>query len=152
GDAKVQLKQTTKYPWEGRVTIAVSSEKPQKLEINLRIPNWCPAAKVTVNGEAIKSDEKKNGYVAISREWKSGDSIQLDMEMPVKRIYADPKVKADVGRVAIQRGPMIYCLEGVDNSDGSVRNLMLPKDSQLTSEFRADLLGGVTVVKGKAKA
>jgi hypothetical protein len=77
--------------------------------------------------------------------------IDLHLPMPVKRVYADPNVKADVGRVAIQRGPIVYCLEGVDNP-GALKCLVLPKDAPLTAEYRPGLLGGVTVVKGKAKS
>src|SRR5205823_936907 len=77
--------------------------------------------------------------------------VRLDLPMPVERIYADPRVQADVGRVALQRGPVVYCLEGVDN-DGQVRNLCLPRDSRLTASFEKDLLGGVVVIRGEALA
>ena len=95
--------------------------------------------------------KEEKGYLQISRTWKSGDVVRLGLPMPVERVYADPHVKADAGRVALQRGPVVYCLEGVDN-DGQVRNLVLPPDAKLTASFDKDLLGGVAVVKGEAQA
>ena len=95
----------------------------------------------------LKSDK---GYLHISRTWKSGDVVRLNLPMPVERVYADSHVKADAGRVALQRGPVVYCLEGVDNN-GQVRNLVLPKDAKLTTSFEKDLLGGVVVIKGEAR-
>ena len=92
-----------------------------------------------------------NHYLELSRQWKDGDVIELKLPMEVKRVYADPHVQADVGRVAIMRGPVVYCLEGADNP-AALKSLVLSKDAPLTAEHRADLLGGVTVVKGKAKA
>jgi DUF1680 family protein len=147
----VKLSQKTNYPWDEDVKIAVETEPVASVPIKVRIPGWCEGATISINGQKQQNPKIEKGYAVLSREWKSGDTIDLHFPMPVKRVYADPNVKADVGRVAIQRGPIIYCLEGVDNN-GAVRNLVLPKDASLTSEHRADLLGGVTVVKGKAKA
>jgi hypothetical protein len=92
-----------------------------------------------------------NGFVRIHRDWKAGDVVRLELPMPVERVYAHPKVKADVGRVAIQRGPIVYCLEGADNG-GQVRNLVLPRDAPLTATFEKELLRGVEVVLGEALA
>jgi hypothetical protein len=105
---------------------------------------------LTVNGEKARAQAEK-GYVRIARTWKPGDVIRLSLPMSVERVYADPHVKADEGRVTLQRGPVVYCLEGVDNND-SVRNLSLPKDAKLTARFEKDVLGGVVVVKGEAQA
>jgi DUF1680 family protein len=148
---KVKLKEETKYPWEGDITITVEPEKPFAFDLNLRVPGWCddePA--VTVNGEKQANKVEKD-YLHISRTWKSGDVVRLSLPMPVRRVYADPLVKADLGRVALERGPVVYCLEGVDNG-GQARNIVLPKDTKLTAEFDKDLLGGVTVIKGDAQA
>jgi DUF1680 family protein len=149
---KVKLTEETKYPWEGDVSITVEPEKPFSFDLHLRVPGWCkdkPA--VTVNGEAADAAKPEKGYITISRKWKSGDVVKLSLPMPVERVYADPHVKADVGRVALQRGPVVYCLEGVDN-DGKVRNLALPKEAKLSAAFDKELLGGVVVVKGEALA
>ena len=90
------------------------------------------------------------GYVAIARTWQAGDTIELDLPMPVRRVVANEQVAADRGRVALQRGPIVYAAEWPDNPNGKVRNIVLPDGAPLTSEFRADLLNGVQVVKGTA--
>jgi DUF1680 family protein len=150
-DGKVKLTQETHYPWDGVVRIKVTPEKDFPFTLAARVPGWCKgAAVVTVNGTAMKATPDK-GFVNIHRTWKPGDEVRLELPMPVERVYAHPKVKADVGRVALQRGPIVYCLEGADN-DGQVRNLVLPKDAPLTASFEKDLLRGVEVVRGEALA
>jgi DUF1680 family protein len=150
-DAKVHLIEKTNYPWDGDIEITVEPEKSFAFDINLRIPGWCrvePSLKV--NGEKTLATRER-GYVRISRTWKKGDVIRLSLSMPVERVHADPRVKADVGRVALQRGPVVYCLEGVDNG-GRVRNLCLPKEAKLSAKYDKNLLGGVVVVKGEGLA
>jgi DUF1680 family protein len=154
-DASVRLVQKTRYPWEGRVTISVElldrDKKPtaRTFDLHLRIPGWCKdgwAVKVNGTRQDLKAEK---GYIRLSRTWKSGDVVELDLPMPVERVHAHPKVKANAGRVALQRGPVVYCLEGADNG-GKVRNLALPRDARLSSAFRKDLLGGVVAVTGSA--
>ncbi len=150
-DGNVKLIEETRYPWEGTIKITVEPEQSFAFDLHLRIPGWCrsdPA--ISINGEKIAAKPDK-GYLTISRAWKTGDVVELSLAMPVERIYADPNVKADAGRVAIQRGPVVYCLEGVDNR-GQVRNLVLPRDAKLTATFEKDLLQGVAVVRGDALA
>ena len=106
---------------------------------------------LSVNGKAIGTETLDKGYVRIHRPWKKGDVVELDLPMPVRRVVAHEKVAADRGRVALQRGPVVYCVEAVDHG-GRVSNLILPADATLTAEHRDDLLGGVTVIAGKAKA
>jgi DUF1680 family protein len=148
---RVELTQKTRYPWDGRVDITLRPEKRFAFEVNLRIPGWCRSgASVRVNGE--KQDARPaDGYVRLARTWRAGDVIRLDLPMPVERVYAHPKVKADVGRVALQRGPVVYCLEGVDNG-GQVRNLILTRPARLTATFEKNLLRGIVVVGGDAMA
>jgi uncharacterized protein len=149
---KVKLTEETKYPWDGDVQITVEPDRSFEFHLHLRIPGWCKGKpEVSVNGEKLSDLETQDGYLYIGPTWKSGDVVRLHLPMPVERVYADPHVKADVGRVALQRGPVVYCLEGVDNG-GRVRNLVLPKDAKLTASFDKDLLGGVVVVKGEAQA
>ncbi len=145
GDRKVQITQQTKYPWDGKVKLEIELEQPAKFAINLRIPAWCSAASVTVDGK--QRTKLASGYEQISREWKSGDVVELDLPMDIQRIEAHPKVEDDRGRVAITRGPIVYCFEGVDN-DNKVQDIVLPRDPKFTAEYNADLLGGVTVLKG----
>jgi hypothetical protein len=104
-----------------------------------------------VNGKpvALKLDK---GYVALSRTWKKGDTIEMNLPMPVRRVAANDQVAADRGRIALQRGPLVYAAEWPDNPNGKVRNLMLPDRARLTAEFQPALLNGVTVVKSRAIA
>ncbi len=149
---KVKLTQETRYPWDGEVRIKVEPEASFAFDVYLRVPGWCKQAPtVEVNGRPVKEVRVEKGYARLSWTWKAGDEIRLVLPMPVQRVYADPRVKADVGRVAIQRGPVVYCLEGADNPHG-VRNLCLPRSSPLSAHFEKDLLGGVTVVTGEALA
>jgi DUF1680 family protein len=150
-DTPVKLSMKTDYPWKEDVKITVQSAPAEEMTIKLRIPGWCTGATFAVNGKTYADYLSSKGYVALTRKWAAGDVIDLKLPMEAKRVYADPNVKADVGRVAIQRGPIVYCLEGVDNQL-ALKSLVLPKDAPLTAQHRADLLGGVTVVKGKAKA
>jgi DUF1680 family protein len=162
----VKLAQETRYPWEGAVKMTVSPEKAAPLTIQLRIPGWARNEPVPsdlyrftdkssapvvlkVNGRTapIKLDK---GYASLTRTWKRGDNIELSLPMPVRRVAANEQVAADRGRVALQRGPIVYAAEWPDNTDGKVRNLMLPDNEPLKAEFRPSLLKGVTVVQAKA--
>jgi DUF1680 family protein len=148
---KVGLAQETNYPWDGKIKVTVWPEKSFSFGLHLRIPGWCkelPVDALTVNGQPMVATPNR-GYVTIDRLWQPGDEVVVNLPMPIERIYADPHVKADVGRAALQRGPIVYCLEGVDNS-GHVRNLCLLKEEKLTAHFEKDLLGGVAVVRGQA--
>jgi DUF1680 family protein len=164
----VQVTQETRYPWEGRVRMTLKPDQPGKLVVNVRIPGWArnepvpgdlyrfadrsaAAPSVRVNGKPAPMTLTK-GYVTIDRTWKAGDSIELDLPMPVRRVVATAEVAADRGRVALQRGPLVYTAEWVDNPNGKVRNLMLPDNATLTAEYDPKLLKGVTVLKGRAVA
>jgi len=147
---KVELRQTTRYPWDGNVQITMESDPRAKFALNLRLPAWCDTPQIKVNGRVQKQVEKLNGYARIEREWRKGDRVELSLPMPVQRVHAHPKVEADIGRVALQRGPIVYCVEGVDNG-GQVRNLVLPPGGELSAEHRKDFLAGVTVIRGLAQ-
>lgn len=147
---KVKLIQETHYPWQGDINITVEPEASFSFALHLRIPGWCKLQpSVFINGQEQPGEKPVAGYVTIKREWKSGDKVRLFLPMPVERVYAHPNVKADVGRVALQRGPVVYCLEGVDN-EGHVRDLCLSRDGNLMWTFEKELLGGVVVVRGEA--
>jgi DUF1680 family protein len=154
---KVKLMQETKYPWDGKIKIKLEPEKKFYFALHLRIPGWCRSVRaVKVNGDATfdaRTGLTMGGpqFVVDGREWQAGDVVELDLDMPVERVHADPHVKADVGRVALQRGPVVFCLEGVDNG-GHVRNLSLPAHAKLTARFEKGLLGGVEVVSGTARS
>ena len=166
--SKIQLTQATRYPWAGQVRLTVVPAKKTRFTLKLRIPGWARGEAVPgdlyqfadenrepvslkINGKAVSADPVK-GYISLKRSWKKGDMVELELPMPVRRIKANPNVQADRGRVALQRGPLVYCAEWPDNPEGKVRNLLLPDAAPLTSEFRADLLNGVEVIKGKAQS
>ena len=148
GDKQVVLRQETDYPWDGTIRISVNPEMPTVFGLNLRIPEWRRSATLTVNGETVESATNL-GYARIERKWKSGDEVELVLPMPVERIEAHPAVRQNVGCVALQRGPVVYCLEQVDNRV-PLHRIVLPRDAELKAHFEKELLGGVTVIKGEA--
>jgi len=147
---EVALSVRTKYPWDGEVEIAVETERRSPFAIELRIPGWCEGARLRLDGEAIEAPAQR-GYARIERAWKSGERIALSLPMPVRRIEAHPRVAAAAGRIAIERGPIVYCLEGVDH-EGSVLRLALPREAELAPEPHPELLGGITVIRGMGLA
>jgi DUF1680 family protein len=149
GGATVTLRQRTRYPWDGRVELGVDPLQARRFTLFLRIPGWCTEHTLTVNGAALRGRKAAPpGYTAVSRTWSPGDTVVLTMAMPVTLVEANPYVEACRGRVAIQRGPLVYCLEEADNPD--VASVRVPARPELTSEDAPDLLGGVVVVKGTA--
>jgi DUF1680 family protein len=170
--AKVQVRQETRYPWEGKVSITIDAfneldpSAPVEFGLRVRVPGWAqgrpvpsdlyryepaetPPVKLTVNGTAVPLVLEK-GYAVVHRVWEKGDKVELEFPMPVRRVVAHEKVLDDVGRVALERGPVVYCVEGVDNGSNVV-SLVVKPGAKLTAEFRSDLLGGVTVLKGKVE-
>jgi uncharacterized protein len=149
GDNTVTLTQETQYPWDGKVRLTVDPNTPGRFTVALRIPAWCQDAKISFNGTPVAPVTMDKGYAMVRQQWQSGDVLELTMPMPVERIEAHPRVTADVGRVAITRGPLVYCFEAVDNG-GRVKDIVLARDAKFTTESRKDLLGGVTVVQAVA--
>jgi DUF1680 family protein len=193
GKARLEIVQTTEYPWKGHVRIGVRPEKPTPFTLYVRIPGWAmgwpipsdlykytdgptpkPAAggpaegketaeivaqpivrdvempTVKVNGEPVDLVLHK-GYILLNRTWQPEDVVEVDLPMPVRRVLANDKVEADRGRVAVERGPLVYCAEAPDNG-GRVSNLVLPDSAALADEMRLELLNGVVVIKGEAEA
>jgi DUF1680 family protein len=168
GGRTVKIVQETRYPWDGAIKMTIGPNKGGRFAVNLRIPGWArdeavpgdlyrfhgPAAEAAVlkvNAQTVPLTLAK-GYVRLDRQWKAGDVIDLTLPMPVRRVVASNSVEADRDRVALQRGPIVFAAEWADNPGGHVRNRVLPDDVKLTTEFRADLLNGVQVVKGKSIA
>ncbi len=151
-DNDVTIKQTTNYPWDGTITITVTLPTPARFKIHLRRPGWCESFAASVNGvETLHATSLQNGYIVIDREWKAGDTITLNLEMPIRFVYANPNVRQMIGRVALQRGPIVYCVEGVDHDGLDVSRLAI-NENGWEAEHRATLLGGVTILKGKGVA
>jgi len=160
----VTIKQETGYPWDGAIKITVDPEHSKKFAIYVRIPGWAQnqpvpsdlyrymkkrGEKVTlkVNGKSFALDIEK-GFARIRRTWKKGDVIDLNLPMPLRQVMCHEKVKDNAYKVALERGPIVYCAEEVDNG-GNVRSLVIQDNADLSSEYRKDLLGGVTVIHGK---
>ena len=149
-DTTVAMRQETQYPWDGKITLTVNPKEERAFDLHLRIPHWCSAANLTVNGAPADARPNAKGYAVVRRTWKAGDKVELSLPMEIQRIEAHPQVTADAGRVAIQRGPLVYCFEAVDN-DGRVSNIVLDREPKLRIQPQADLLGGITLIRGQAR-
>jgi DUF1680 family protein len=161
----VHITQETRYPWDGTVRIGLTPSKHNNnFALCLRIPGWAQNEPVpsdlyrylsiekqditvNVNGESVPLD-MENGYVSIERAWEPGDVIELTLPMSIRRVEAHDNVDADRGKVALERGPLVFCAEWPDNPDGHVRNFLLDDNTPLKTEFLPDLLRGVQVIRG----
>jgi DUF1680 family protein len=151
-DTKVSLRETSTYPWSGDIRIEISPESPADFTVKLRLPGWAKGATASVNGEPVDADAgATNGYLAIKRSWQKSDRIELTLPMPPERIYAHPAVKENVGRVALKRGPLVYCVEETDNPGGRVQQLELPRGSEIAPLERGDLFDGIVVLSARAE-
>lgn len=148
-DRKVTLNQYTNYPWSGEISIKVSSEKETSFTLFVRIPGWCQEAEVLVNGKSMAGDITPSSYLPISRTWEGEDEVQLNIPIPVEFLQTRPH-SSNNARLAISRGPMIYCIEAEDHPGIDVFDILLSPDTELTPHFESGLLGGVVVLKGEA--
>lgn len=148
GGKNLTLTQETRYPWEGAVKLTVGTRSAVKADMRLRIPGWCKSYVIKVNGAEV-NPEVEAGYAVLPGRWKDGDVIELDMDMPVELVAADPRTKEDEGMRAVQRGPLVYCIEEVDNKDG-FDELAISEDAEFTTAFQKDLLKGVVTIDAKA--
>ncbi len=146
----VTLREVSNYPWDGAVKIELDPAGCGAFTLSLRIPGWCQGATASVNGQPVEMTPER-GYLKITRNWAKGDRVNLSLPMTPERIYAHPDVRQDAGRVALRRGPMVYCVEQQDQ-DQPVNRIRLPRDAALTARFEGDLLGGITVVEAKGVA
>ena len=151
GNTETTLKVTTEYPWDGKVKLELLPAAPVPISLRLRVPGWCQNVRLAVNGSPVVPPDIERGYAVLEREWKRGDKVQLDFAMPVERIAANPKVTADHGLLALQRGPLVYCLEQCDNAD-PLSALWLAPDATLKAAREPGLLGGVVTITGDAQA
>jgi DUF1680 family protein len=163
GEQQVAVSQMTDYPWDGQVKIAVSPALPARMTLCVRIPGWARneaipgglysftdtlavGASVSVNGKLFPP-RMHNGYALISRMWKAGDTITLDLPMSVRRVAASPMVGEDRDRISLERGPVMFCAEGIDNG-GDVAGVVIPEGTALKYSFEPELLKGVGVIDG----
>ncbi len=151
-DRSVQISQRTRYPWDGAVAIEIGSAA--RFTLNVRIPGWCKAgAKISVNGEALTGQSVEPGvYVAIQRDWHAGDLVQLDLPMAVTPWQSHPLLRENTGRVALSRGPVLYCVEALDlPQDLALDELAFDAGAGFEAVFEPQLLGGVVVLQGSAR-
>jgi DUF1680 family protein len=152
---EVSLRQVTNYPWDGDVKLEVGVAGPQRFTIHLRVPAWCERWQLAVNGEPLSGNQERsteNGYIHLTREWNPGDVVDYRMEMPIRAIWAHPAVRDLQGRVALERGPIVYCLEGIDHP-GTILDRITIDPHNVSNEFQVEhdenLLNGVSVLRGK---
>jgi len=158
----VQVNQETEYPWKGKITLQIDPEKKSEFAMKIRVPGWAQGKEnpydlytsdlksqvsLNVNGSP-QSLNIENGYAVIRRNWNKGDKIELNLPMQPRYITANPNVTDLNGLVTLASGPLIYCLESVDNAD--LENIILDKNNPFNLEYQADLLGGINVIKGTA--
>lgn len=148
----LKVSQKTNYPWDGDVEVTVTPARPAEFTFYLRIPGWSTGARVTVNGKAVSGPARAGEYLPIHRRWSAGDKIHLVLDMTPQVIVANPRLADDSGRVAIQRGPLVYCMELLDQPGvGSIHDVAAVVDrepgKEFRPEFRRDLLGGIVVLR-----
>lgn len=164
GCKRINLTQETDYPWNGKVILKVDPPAAMEVDLRLRIPQWtkggpvpgnlyryagtdAPEVSLSLNGDPIDLSFGEDGYVSVKRTWETGDRLELDLPMPVRRVHAHEKIKAAEGRVALMRGPVVYCFEAVDNPEVDLFKVRLARNAELKAEHRPELLNGVTVIR-----
>jgi DUF1680 family protein len=153
GGEKIRLSQETDYPWSGRVRIKIEAPDKASFALRLRIPAWASRVNVRVNNALADDSPKPGSYFEIRRVWNTGDFVDLDLPMPVRLMEANPFVEEDLNQVAVQRGPIIYCLESPDLPSGvKISDIMIPAEMNLVARYDQRLLDGVVVLEGRALA
>ena len=167
GKTEVEINQVSNYPWDGNIRMTLNPSATGTFTVKLRIPGWAEnepvptdlytftqkaekGYEILVNGHKVRTLKDK-GYVAINRKWKKGDVVELNLPMPVRRIQANEQVQDDRGKLAIQRGPVVYCIEGTDQSDKHVFNKYIPENTTINFTYQKDLLNGVVTLNGTAR-
>src|SRR5664279_545394 len=152
GDGQVHVTVETGYPLDGTVTVRVEQSPEQPWTLSLRIPAWCRGASVEVDGEKRAATADEDGYIRLDRAWVGGDVVQLVLPMPARLTVAHPAVDAVRGSVAIERGPLTFCLESSDQADGvDLDAVALRADGELRVSNSADLLGGTIVIEAQGE-
>jgi len=150
GETPIQLTQNTAYPWDERVGISIMVERPTRFSLHLRLPGWCEDATIKLNGQPFDHESSTSqGYVRVDRVWTNGDVIELHLPMNVHKLYAHPDVRQNRARIALQRGPIVYCAEGVDNSE-PLNRIIVPLSHPVEATFEAGLLGGLVCLSASA--
>lgn len=145
----VTIRQGTEYPWKESVSISIEPLEPVEFFLFLRKPGWSRQFSVRVNGKPFEVESAEDGYMRINRLWRKGDNVELILPMPVEEMEAHPLVTENCGRIAIQRGPLVYCIEEVDNG-GNLDDICLNTCTDFKAEYEDDILGGLVVITGNA--
>ena len=149
GEQRVRVRQDGDYPWSGNVRMAIEPDAPAEFTVKLRIPGWARTAAIRLNGKTIEAPVER-GYAAMRRTWSAGDTVELDLAMPVERIYAHPEVRADRGAACLKRGPLVYCCEAADNGEG-VERIRLPRKAKTEAAERPDLFDGIVTIVAEGR-
>jgi DUF1680 family protein len=151
----INLRQVTNYPWDGNLKLEITLPAPQTFNLHLRLPGWCEKWNLSINGTPIAGIQPEiNGYLPVKREWHTGDVVEYTMEMPIQTVWANPAVRFLQGRLAIQRGPIIYCLEGVDHGNILLDRIAVNPQNiseDFVPEYQENLLGGINILHGKGE-
>ncbi len=155
-ECDLNLRQVTRYPWDGAVRFEIGITTSQTFALHLRVPGWCERWRLWINGAPVVNPKPQtNGYLLIEREWHPGDVVEYSMEMPIQTVWAHPAVRSLQGRVAIQRGPLVYCLEGIDHEGISLDWIEVDPQAVSSNEFgiehQDDLLGGISILRGRGQ-
>ncbi|GAB3549614.1 glycoside hydrolase family 127 protein [Spirosoma fluminis] len=147
----VQISQQSNYPWDGTIKLTINPDKAANFDVKMRIPGWCKKYTATLNGQAVNANVDK-GYLVVNRKWKKGDVVTLTLDMPIDVVAADPRVKADAGKRAVQRGPLVYCLEEADTKGAAFDQATLSAQTTFVMQNRPDLLDGITAIQARNQA
>ncbi len=149
---KIQLTQETQYPWNGEVNLKIEQCKKDSFEIQFRIPAWAGGSKVQVNGQDVDSEIKAGTYLKVTRKWRKGDFVSIQLPMDIKMMEGNPQIEEVRNQVAIKRGPVVYCIESPDlPRDIELLDVYLPQNSDFNAEYKPNLLGGVTTINTDIK-
>ena len=147
GEQRLHLRQSGGYPWQDRVLIEMDCDCPLAATIALRLPDWCADPQISLNGTPLQvAPQVQRGYLRLTREWCSGDRLELTLPMPITRVKGNPLLRHVAGKVAIQRGPLVYCLEQADNGS-ELHNLQLPADAPFSLLAGKGMLSGKTLLQ-----
>ena len=150
--SRLALTQQTDYPWDDKVSIVIDDAPDREIALMLRIPGWARDSELSINGETSDLELTSGSYAKLKRVWKPGDSVNLSLPMKPRSMKAHPKAEEIRNHLAVMRGPLVYCLEGIDLPDGvSILEVYAPDDMEFSASARQELLGGVTVINGKAR-
>ena len=147
----IHIEQITDYPWEGAIKLAVHPDEAASFALHIRRPHWATEATVSLNGEPLTVEASPGSYIHIERTWQPGDIVNLEFPMPIVKVRCHPKVAANAGRIAITRGPIVYCIEQADLTSADVFQAAICPQAEFRPQWIPELLGGVVVLRGEGR-